>query len=81
MCRPVWGTSTSTFPDDAYGYDTDNPPTAFEIMDYELSAKTETEITDKIIEFRKELAREYFNTSEWDEEWWDAWNEKFYELA
>ena len=29
----IYGTSTSSFPDDGYGWNTDNPPTAYEIID------------------------------------------------
>ena len=76
----IYGTSTSSFPDDGYGVSTDNPPTAYELIDNDLTLEQEIKITDEIREFKETLAREYFNCSRWDEAFWDAWNEKFYEL-
>lgn len=77
----IYGTSTSSFPDDGYGVSTDNPPSAYEMIDQKLSKKEEDEIREKIREFKETLASEYFFSSNWwDEEFRDAWDEKFYEL-
>ena len=76
----IYGTSTSSFPDDGYGWSTDNPPTAYEHIDHALSPKDEEEIKEAFKEFRETLAHEYFSCGCWDEEWWDAWNDKVIEL-
>lgn len=76
----IYGTSTSKFPDDGYGVSTDNPPSAYELINNKLSLQDEIKITDEIREFREELAHEYFNCSRWDDEFWNAWDEKFREL-
>ena len=72
--------SASAFDSDAYGVDTDSPAHPSEIIDNELKLKDEIAIEDSIKQFIKDLAAEYFNTSEWDDEWWDAWRDKFTEL-
>ena len=76
----IYGTSTSTFPSDAYGVDTDNPPSPYELIDEHLKASDEEKIYDAWVEFREEIASWYFNTGEWDDAWWDAWIEKLKEL-
>jgi hypothetical protein len=72
--------SASIYDSDAYGVDTDSPASAYEIIDDSLKLKDEIAISDKIIEFIKDTADEYFNTSEWSDEMWDAWRDKFTEL-
>ena len=76
----IYGTSTSSFPDDGYGCSTDNPPTAYELIDQKLSLKDERKIADDLREFKRTLAGEYFHCGQWDEEFWDAWDEKINEL-
>ena len=71
---------TSTFQSDAYGVDTDNPPSPYELIDEHLKSKDEQKIYDAWVEFREEIASWYFNTGEWDDAWWDAWIEKIKEL-
>ena len=58
---------------DAYGVDTDNPESAAEIIENTLTKKDEEEIASAVYDFKRELASVYFNTSHWDDEWWDAW--------
>ena len=73
--------SSASFCDsDAYGVDTDNPAHPSEIIENELKVKDEIAIEDAIKQFIKDTAAEYFNTSEWDDDWWDAWKDKFTEL-
>lgn len=76
----IYGTSTSTFPDDGYGVNTDNPESPYEIIDNKLTASDQQKIYDAAVEFREEVASWFFNTSEWDDYWWDAWIEKFKEV-
>lgn len=76
----VYGTSTSTFPDDGYGVNTDSPESPYEIIDNKLTASDQQKIYDAAVEFREEVASWFFNTSEWDDYWWDAWIEKFKEV-
>lgn len=76
----IYGTSTSSFPDDGYGANTDNPPSAYEIIDQHLKSSDEDAIWDSWVEFYKEIASRYFNTEEWDDYWWDAWIDKLKEL-
>lgn len=72
--------SASVWDSDAYGSDTDSPASPYEVIDQSLKLKDEIAISDKIIEFIKDTADEYFNTSEWEDEMWDAWRDKFQEL-
>jgi hypothetical protein len=72
----IYPYTASAFDSDAYGVDTDNPESAYEIIDNLLRAKDETAIRDAFNEWVKEMAEEYFNTSEWNDEWWEAWYEK-----
>ena len=76
----IYGTSISSFPDDGYGWSTDNPPSAYELIDNALSAKQENQIKDQLRDFKRTLACEYFHCGHWDEEFWDAWDEKIEEL-
>ena len=72
--------NSSVFDSDAYGTDTESPVSAAEIIDDALKLKDEINIADSIRDFIRETAEDYFNTSGWDEEWWDAWEDKFKEL-
>ncbi len=76
----IYPYTAGVFDSDAYGVDTDNPESAYEIIDNGLKAKDERNIRDAIKDFVKEVADEYFDTSEWDDAWWEAWEEKFREL-
>lgn len=80
MTWHIHSARSSVFDSDAYGVDTDNPETAYEIINNSLKLADEIAISDAIIDFKKETADEYFNTSEWGDEEWDAWNDKFLEL-
>lgn len=73
--------NTSVFDSDAYGIDTDIPESAYEQIDNMLKVKDEEKIADAIREFKEALADEYFYTSNWTDEHWEAWNEKFLELT
>lgn len=66
---------------DAYGVDTDNPPTPYEIIDERLKRSDEQKIYDEWVEFREDMASRYFNTDEWDDAWWDAWIDKIREIC
>lgn len=72
--------NTYTFGSDAYGVDTDSPVSADELLNDSLKPSDERAIAESISNFIEELASDYFNTFEWDDEWWDAWNDKFREL-
>lgn len=72
----IYPYTASIFDSDAYGVDTDSPESAYEIIDNSLRAKDETAMKDAFNEWVKEMAEEYFNTSEWNDEWWEAWYEK-----
>lgn len=76
----IYAPTSSIFDSDAYGINTDSPAAPSEIIEDTLKLKDEIAIEDAIKEFIKDLAAEYFNTSEWNDEWWDAWNDKFREL-
>ena len=76
----IYGTSTSSFPDDGYGVSTDNPPSPYELIDERLKGSDEQKIYDEWVEFREEMASRYFNTDDWDDAWWDAWIEKLKEI-
>lgn len=76
----IYGTSTSTFLDDGYGVNTDSPETPYEIIDNKLTVSDQEKIYEAAVEFREEVASWFFNTSEWDDYWWDAWIEKFKEV-
>lgn len=67
---------TNVFDSDAYGVDTDNSDTAYEIIDSALNNECERAIEEGFRDWLFETAREYFtNVGEWDEEWQDAWRE------
>lgn len=68
--------TASIFDSDAYGVDTDNPESAYEIIESSLRAKDETAIKDAFNEWVKEIAEKYFNTAKWGDEEWEAWYEK-----
>lgn len=68
--------TASIFDSDAYGVDTDSPESAYEIIDNSLRAKDETAIEDAFKEWVRDMADEYFDTSRWGDEEWEAWHEK-----
>lgn len=76
----IYGTSTSSFPDDGYGVSTDNPETPYEIIDNALTVSNQEKIYDAWVEFREEVASWFFNTGDWDDVWWDAWIEKMKDI-
>lgn len=72
--------NTGIYDSDAYGVDTDSPVTPYEEIDNKLKVMDEVRISDAIREFKEEIAYEYFNTGNWDDDFWEAWDEKFREL-
>lgn len=72
--------SASAFDSDAYGIDTDSPASAYELIEERLKPDDEQKIYEAYVEFREEVASWFFNTNEWDDEWWDAWITKLNEL-
>lgn len=72
--------SASFFDTDAYGTSTDSPAHPSEIIEDALSLDDEQKIYEAYVEFREEVASWFFNTSEWDDEWWDAWIDKLNEI-
>ena len=76
----IYAPTASIFDSDAYGVNTDNPVSAYEFIDDALKTKDEKAIEEAIEDFIKETASEYFRTSEWDEEYWEAWRYKLIEL-
>ena len=70
----------SIFDSDAYGVDTDNPPSPYEKIDNALTVQCEIAIADGFKQWLKDTAYEYFDTSDWDEEWRDAWRDKIMEI-
>lgn len=72
--------TANIFDSDAYGVDTDSPEDPYEMINDGLRLKDERNISDAIRDFVKEVADEYFDTSEWDDAWWEAWEDKFREL-
>lgn len=72
--------SASVYDTDAYGVDTDSPASAYELIEERLKPDDEQKIYEAYVEFREEVASWYFNTNEWDDEWWDAWITKLNEL-
>ena len=71
---------SSIFDSDAYGADTDNPPSASEIINDSLKKKDESAIRTSMIDFARDLASVFFNTESWGDEEWDAWIEKAREM-
>lgn len=66
---------------DGYGADTDNPVSAYEVIDRALSCQDEQEICKAFSEWLEETARNYFNdVGRWGEDLRDAWREKIHEI-
>ena len=76
----IYGTSTNSFPDDAYGVDTDLPETPYEIFDNALNRQCEDAIKAGFQDWLEETAREYFDTWNWDSDWWSDWKTKVWEI-
>lgn len=72
----IYAPNASIFDSDAYGINTDNPASAYEVINDSLKVKDETAIKDAFNEWVKEMAEEYFNTFDWGDEEWEAWHEK-----
>lgn len=72
--------STHRFSSDAYGVNTDNPPSAYELIDGGLKVKDEEVIRESMRDWARGLANDYFNTETWGEYEWDAWMDKVREL-
>ena len=75
MSWHVHGSRSSVFDSDGYGCDTDLPLSAYEILTNALNAQSLRAIQDGYNDWVRDTAYEYFDTSDWDEEHWDAWNE------
>ena len=60
---------------DGYGADTDNPPSAYEKLDEALKPRDERAIHESYNEWVEETAKEYFDTSRWGDDEWDAWRD------
>ena len=60
---------------DGYGADTDLIPSVHARMESKISAQIKRAIQDGYNDWVRETAYEYFDTSDWDDEWWDAWYE------
>ena len=73
--------NASIFDSDAYGVNTDNPERPYEIMMNALTKECETAIADGYRDWMKDTAREYFDTSDWDDEEWSDWDEVVKEIT
>lgn len=71
----IYGTSTSSFPSDAYGVDTDLIPSVHARMENKISPQIKRALQDGYNDWIDETAREYFDVSDWDDEHWDAWRD------
>ena len=71
----IYSPHASIFDSDAYGVDTDNPPCPRELIEDALNVRAEDAMIDGYTDWLVETASEYFDTSDWGEEWWDAWRE------
>ena len=60
---------------DGYGADTDLIPSVHARMESKISPQIKRALQDGYNDWRRETAYEYFDTSEWDDEHWDAWYE------
>ena len=76
----IYGTSTTSFPDDAYGVDTDLPVTPYEIFDDSLNKLCEDAIRQGFEDWLRQTAGEYFDTWSWNDEWWSDWKTKVWEI-
>ena len=63
-----------------YRGSTDNPETPYELIENALKISDEQKIFEAAVEFQEEVASWFFNTSEWDEYWWEAGRDKFKEM-
>lgn len=75
MSWHVHNSRSKVFDSDGYGCDTDLPLSAYEILNDALNAQSLRAIQDGYNDWVRDMAYEYFDTSDWDEEHWDAWNE------
>lgn len=75
MTWHIHSSTSGVFDSDAYGVDTDNPPAPFEILDNAITPQCERSIQDSYNEWLYQTAREYFDTWNWDEDFWDAWKD------
>ena len=75
MSWHVHSSRSSVFDSDGYGCDTDLPLSAYEILEDALNAQSLRAIQDGYNDWVRDTAYEYFDTSDWDEEFWDAWHE------
>lgn len=65
--------------------DTDNPESAYEFIDSVVGRKIIREsihanYEEMFEQWLEDMAREYFVTSDWDDDWWDAWRDIIYEI-
>ena len=75
MSWHVHSSRSSVFDSDGYGCDTDLPLSAYEILEDALNAQSLRAIQDGYNDWVRDTAYEYFDTSDWNEEFWDAWHE------
>ena len=75
MIWHVHSSRSSVFDSDGYGCDTDLPLSAYEILEDALNAQSLRAIQDGYNDWVRDTAYEYFDTSDWNEEFWDAWHE------
>ena len=75
MSWHVHSSRSSVFDSDGYGCDTDLPLSAYEILNDALNAQSLRAIQDGYNDWVRDTAYEYFDTSDWNEEFWDAWHE------
>ena len=76
----IYSPNASIFDSDAYGVNTDNPECASEILDNMLNNGCRFTIKAGFNDWLKETAREYFDTSDWNDEYWDGWEEIIKEI-
>ena len=75
MSWHVHNSRSKVFDSDGYGCDTDLPLSAYEILNDALNAQSLRAIQDGYNDWVRDTAYEYFDTSDWNEEFWDAWHE------
>ena len=66
---------SSVFDSDGYGCDTDLIPSVHARLENKISPQIKRALQDGYNDWVRETAREYFDTSDWDDEHWDAWYE------
>ena len=75
MSWHVHSCTSRVFDSDGYGCDTDLIPSAKARLENKLTPQCMRSIQDGYNDWTRETASEYFDTSDWDEEKWDAWRD------